>query len=209
MIKRRKIQPTSHRRSASNAAREGEVPYAPPEAVTWNRGFHRVIGYDESGFAGRDDHTYRRQAWNFIMSGGGLFNHLDDSFHVGAEDGSGTKNEAPGGGSPTLRNQLRILSEFVHHFKLASLNPDHDVVTHSPGVVTRTLSTPGQYYLIYLEGRSPTTLHLSLPSGPWRSEWINVLTGAIVHRTTHPADSALSPLATPAFTGEIALRIFP
>jgi hypothetical protein len=37
--------------------------YAYPEVVDWNRGWNRVIGYDESGFAGREDATYRRQAW--------------------------------------------------------------------------------------------------------------------------------------------------
>jgi hypothetical protein len=40
--------------------------YAYPEAVDWNRGPNRVIGYDETGFAGKTDATYRRQAWNFV-----------------------------------------------------------------------------------------------------------------------------------------------
>lgn len=182
--------------------------YANPAAVTWNRGFNRVIGYDESGFAGRENKTYRRQAWNFIMSGGGLFNNLDYSFHVGAEDGSGIANEAPGGGSPSLRNQLRILSNFVHHFELSTLNPDQNVVTHAPGVITRTLSLPCQHYLIYLEGRSPTTIHLSLPPGTWKSEWIDVLTGVIVHRANHTTHTPPTKIDSPNFTGEIALRIF-
>jgi hypothetical protein len=34
--------------------------YAYPEVVDWNRGLRRVIGYDETGFAGKDDATYRR-----------------------------------------------------------------------------------------------------------------------------------------------------
>ena len=43
--------------------------YAYPQAVDWNRGLGRAIGYDETGFAGREDATYRRQAWNFVLSG--------------------------------------------------------------------------------------------------------------------------------------------
>ena len=32
--------------------------------------------------------TYRRQAWNFVFSGGGLFNNLDYSFTVVAKTGA-------------------------------------------------------------------------------------------------------------------------
>ena len=61
--------------------------YAYPEAVTWNRGLGKLIGHDETGFAGSKDETYRREAWAFLLAGGGLYNNLDYSFHVGAEDG--------------------------------------------------------------------------------------------------------------------------
>ena len=69
--------------------------YAHPEAATWNLGLGKLIGYDETGFAGREDATYRREAWNFMLAGGGLYNNLDYSFHVGAEDGAGPAPEAP------------------------------------------------------------------------------------------------------------------
>ncbi len=75
--------------------------YAWPEAVEWNYHYDKVIGFDESGFAGSGDQVYRRQAWQFMLSGGGLFNSLDYSFFVGHEDGLG-ENSAPGGGSKTF-----------------------------------------------------------------------------------------------------------
>lgn len=182
--------------------------YAYPEAVTWNEGLGRLIGYDESGFAGSKDNTYRRQAWNFIMSGGGLFNNLDYSFHVGAEDGSGTGNKAPGGGSPTLRHQLKTLRDFLHHFELSSLNPDHQVVKASPGAVARVLSAPGHHYLIYLEGRGAQTLQLDLSPGRWHVEWLNVESGEYSSRSTVTANHGPTPVTSPVFTGEIAVRIF-
>ena len=80
--------------------------YAYPEAATWNLSLPMVLGYDETGFAGKSDAFYRRQAWNFLFSGGGLFNSLDYSFTVGKEDGTDTTNKAPGGGSPTLRKPV-------------------------------------------------------------------------------------------------------
>ena len=182
--------------------------YAYPEAVQWNQGLHRVIGYDESGFAGRDDHTYRRQAWNFIMSGGGLFNSLDYSFFVGAEGGTAAAAQAPGGGSPTLRRQLKILHDFLHQFDLATLHPDHQTVIAAPGVVARLLSHPGHTILAYLEGRGPTTLELQLAPGPWQVEWVDVESGEIVSHATVVATNSKTIIASPAFVHEIAMRLF-
>ena len=83
--------------------------YAYPEAATLNYGLNKAISYDETGFLGRDDDAYRRQAWNFLLSGGSAFDALDYSFSVGHENGSDSEPNGPGGGSPTLRHQLRIL----------------------------------------------------------------------------------------------------
>lgn len=142
--------------------------YAYPEAATWNLPLGKVIGYDETGFAGRTDATYRRQAWNFLFSGGGLFNSLNYSFTVGHEDGTDVTNRVPGGGSPTPRKQLKVLSDFLHSFDLATLRPDGDFVKQSPGVAARVLSSPDQAYALYLEGRSPVELWLDLPARRWR-----------------------------------------
>jgi hypothetical protein len=84
--------------------------YAWPEAVWMNYSWDRPISFDESGFAGQSDTTYLRQAWQFILAGGSVFNNLDYSFYVGHEDGKG-ENKAPGGAalrcvgnSPTCTN---------------------------------------------------------------------------------------------------------
>lgn len=182
--------------------------YAYPEAATWNRGHGRVIGYDETGFAGNQDATYRRQAWNFIFSGGGLFNHLDYSFTTGREDGTDTANQAPGGGSPALRRHLRGLSQFIHGFDLAQLRPDPALVTHSPGVVTRALSQPGAAHALYLQGRGPTTLTLALAAGTWLVEWISIEDGTVVQPATIRSDGTPVVLASPSFGDAIALRCF-
>ncbi len=182
--------------------------YAYPEAVAWNRGLGRAIGCDETGFAGRDDAHYRGQAWRFVLSGGALFNNLDYSFTVGREDGSDTSNQAPGGGSPTLRRQLRVLSEFVHGFELARLEPDPLLVVRSPGVVTYVLSDPGKAHAIYVEGRSPTTLALNLAEGDWSAEWISVEDGRVLqHDTLAVRPGQACTLASPRFDQAAALRI--
>jgi hypothetical protein len=209
--------------------------YAHPEAVVWNRGLNApavqpapaakrpaespanpasavqsvTIGCDETGFAGRNDSTYRRQAWNFVMSGGALFNHLDYSFTAGKEDGTDTTNKAPGGGSPALRRHLKILADFLHSFDLTTLRPDTTVVVGSPGAVSRALGSANSAYAVYLEGRSPTTLTLQLPPGHWRAEFVSPTTGALLLRRDLIADAAPVSLPTPDFPlpGAIALRV--
>ena len=181
--------------------------YAYPETVDWNRGWNRVIGYDESGFAGREDTTYRRQAWNFVFSGGALFNSLDYSFTVGREDGTDVANEAPGGGSPRLRQQLSVLSRFLHGFDLATLRPDCTFVMRAPGVVTRVLSNPGAAYAAYVQGRSPTTLAVKLPAGRWSVKWSSVEDGRSLKEESVSTEGPALGLASPDFGGDVALRI--
>src|SRR5262249_37032455 len=86
----------------------------PPDTVPLNYGLGKVIGDNETGFAGTGDSVYRMEGWDFLLAGGGLFNNLDYSFTVGKEDGTAAVvAPTPGGGSPTLRKQLRFLKEFL------------------------------------------------------------------------------------------------
>ncbi len=138
--------------------------YAWPEAVDWNYHYPKVIGFDESGFAGSGDQVYRRQAWQFMLSGGGLFNNLDYSFYVGHEDGTG-ENSAPGGGSKSFRQQLKTLSNFLHGYELEKLHPDHSLVTSSPGVIPYVLSDNSDNYALYLRAIGTTQAELEIAPG--------------------------------------------
>jgi hypothetical protein len=88
--------------------------YAYPDAVETNYALRKAIGYDETGFLGQADEAYLGQAWNFLLSAGSLFNHLDYSFSRGHEGGSDVGPNGPGGGSAALRKQIGILSRFLH-----------------------------------------------------------------------------------------------
>ena len=57
--------------------------YVWPEAVWKNYGWELPVNFDESGFYGKSDTTYLRQAWQFMLAGGAIFNNLDYSFFVG------------------------------------------------------------------------------------------------------------------------------
>lgn len=181
--------------------------YAYPEAVSLNYGLGKAISYDETGFLGRDDDAYRRQAWNFMLSGGSVFGALDYSFTTGHEDGSFSEPNGPGGGSPALRRQLHVLSHFLQSYSLVDLRPDARVVNHAAGVTARVLSNPGKQYAIYLDGNGPAELTLDLPRGQYSCEWVNVKTGTIdqLEGFTHQGGKKL--LTSPAFQNGIALRL--
>jgi hypothetical protein len=180
--------------------------YAYPEAVSMNYGLGKVISYDETGFLGRDDDLYARQAWNFMLSGGGVFDNLDYSFSVGHEDGLDSEANGPGGGSSALRNRLRILNEFLKGLPLAEMQPDANVVKHAGGVWTHTLSSASGQYAMYVDGGGPANVELSLPAGEYSFTWIDVDTGAAKDKGTfqHPGGDFV--MKAPEFRRGIALK---
>jgi hypothetical protein len=181
--------------------------YAYPEAAQWNYGVGKAIAYDETGFLGRDDEAYRRQAWNFMLAGGSTFDHLDYSFSAGHEDGSDTEPNGPGGGSASLRRQLGVLSEFLREFSLVDLRLDTDTVKRVSGVTAHVLSNPGQEYGIYLDGTGPAELTLALPPGHYLGEWVNVKTGNMDRSEDFRHVGGDKVLESPAFDHGIALRL--
>jgi hypothetical protein len=165
------------------------------------------MAYDETGFLGRDDDAYRRQAWNFMLSGGSIFDALDYSFSPGHEDGADLEPNGPGGGSPTFRHQLRILREFLDQFSILMLRPDTTTVKHATGVIAHALSNPGLEYAIYLDGNGPAELTLTLPAANYRAEWFSTRTGAIDKSENFYHAGASKSLMSPPFENGIALRV--
>jgi hypothetical protein len=152
--------------------------YARPESVRMNYGLHKVIGFNETGFAGKEDITYRRQAWRFMMSGGGLFGQLDYSFSLGHEDGTDNSNNAPGGGSVSLRKSFKVLKTFIQSLDLSTLKPDDSFIDHVEGAFAYSMKT-SRSYIIYIEPMlsNPAKIKLLLPKGNYISKWIDASTG--------------------------------
>jgi hypothetical protein len=182
--------------------------YAWPDAVEWNYHYQKVIGFDESGFAGSGDQVYRRQAWQFMLSGGGLFNNLDYSFFVGNEDGTG-ENQAPGGGSATFRKQLKILCDFLHGFELEKLHPASGAVVSAPGMIPYVLSDENGAFALYLRaiGTNQALLKLNTGDGNFQVSTLDPITGNYQDIGTTPADSGSLSLKLDVPEGELALKI--
>jgi len=182
----------------------------PPVAVAENYHLNKVIGDDETGFAGNDRvKPYRLEGWDFLVAGGALYNNLDYSFTVGHERGDAAIN-APGGGGPELRKQLEILREFMHGFDFIRMKPDNGVIKSTPpkGVTARALGEPGQAYAVYVNGNGLTELAFELPTGEYRAEWINTKTGVVDKADSFTRDGGpTTTLQLPQYDDDIALRI--
>ncbi len=103
---------------------------AKPDAVRLNYPLNKVVAFDETGGADRSDRKYRTEGWEFLLAGGGVYDHLDFSFTPEHEDGMATPLPpgTPGGGGPELRQQLRVLKEFIEGFDFLHMAPANGVV---------------------------------------------------------------------------------
>jgi hypothetical protein len=181
--------------------------YAYPEAALLNYGLGKPLSYDETGFLGRGDEAYARQAWNFMLSGGSVFDNLDYSFTPGHEDGTDTEPNGPGGGSPELRRRLKILSEFLQELPLVELAPDTTTVKHAGGVYTHLLSSRRGKYAMYVDGQGPVDILMSLPAGEYRVTWTDVVTGEAKNGGVFRHAGGNKIISTPEFRDGIAMLL--
>lgn len=173
--------------------------YAKPNAVRMNYGLNKVIGFNETGFAGKEDATYRRQAWRFMMSGGGLFGQLDYSFSTGNETGLDLTNGAPGGGSPALRSSFKVLRHFLQSLDLATLKPDETFIAHVENAFAYAMKARDAY-VIYMEPMAarPVKFSLVLPKGNYNIEWIEAISGRVIDTNKIKVLSGNTRLQSPA-----------
>ncbi len=182
-----------------------------PETVTLNYGLNRVIGDNETGFKGTADAHYRMEAWAFLLNGGALFNHLDYSFAVGHEDGTfAYPSTQPGGGSATLRRQLRDLAGFLRSFDFVKMRPAPDAVKIKPPGKRHTfcLTEPGRQHASYTTGPAKgLTLTVEIPTSRYSGFWLDPVTGNRQEIPVfHHAGGPLS-LPMPDFPDGAALKL--
>ncbi|HLG39633.1 MAG TPA: putative collagen-binding domain-containing protein [Chitinophagaceae bacterium] len=182
---------------------------SPPVTVAQNYQVDKVIGDNETGFRGTSDSTYRREGWQFILAGGGLYNNLDYSFTTGNEKGTFIyPSTQPGGGSKSLRKQLGYLKEFISGFDFIHMKPDNIVIkNHSPGEAkVYVLAEQGKQYAAYISRKKQATIEMVIPKGNYSIEWLNPLTGEIKKGKKISSDGKIS-LQLPAYKEDIALKL--
>ena len=180
----------------------------PPIAVAKNYHLNKVIGDNETGFKGNADSTYRKEGWAFILAGGALYNNLDYSFTSDFEDGTFQYPATqPGGGSETLRKQLSYLQNFISSFDFVKMKPDTSVILNTSAIKNaQVLSQSGMQYGIYIWGKGPFNLELSIPKGSYEVEFMDPLIGKFQKAQTVDSDGTIK-MTTPTFPEDIAVKI--
>ena len=183
---------------------------SPPYAVAHNYHLNRVIGDNETGFAGNSDSTYRREAWEFLLAGGGLYNNLDYSFTAAHEKGTFVyPSTQPGGGSAALRRQLGFLKDFLYRFDFIHMAPDSMLIDNGNKEKSRSysLTEPGKQYAIYFYRSSRSKIELMLPEGRYETEWMNPVSGKKYKKIFLKHSGGKAFLDFPEAKEDIALRI--
>ncbi len=189
----------------------------PPTEVTNNWHLGKPIGDNETGFDGQENRPYRTEAWEFLLDGGALFNHLDYSFAAdGHEDGTfDYPDHQPGGGNATLRKQFALLKRTVESCDIPSLRPlETAQVIRSPipkKTRVRVLGDGARHWILYSTDTGPerqVTLDLVLPPGNYTLDWIDPV-AANIARTDRLTFTDVGPRAvtSPNLPEDFALKI--
>jgi hypothetical protein len=160
----------------------------------------------------------RVEAWEFVVGGGGSFNHLNGRFT--AEDPAGKTLD-----SAQILAALKHLMEFMYSFDFLKMSPDRAfVVSGLPsGVFARGLSETGKQYALYhhhstykpgsqssytvVPGKYVDSLLLNLPGGVYKVEWVDPASGKVIgsETTTHQGGDHL--FRSPEHAVDVALRL--
>jgi hypothetical protein len=189
----------------------------PPDAVAQNYALKRPIADDETGFRGKDDRVYRHEAWEFLLAGGAIFDHLDYSFTSKHPGGTAAITTSPGGGGPAFRRQMQVLKQFMDSFDFVHMKPDNTVLKggsitaplegHEARATVRALVELGKAYALYVRGGTQAELRLELPAGKYAVEWLDPKTGKTEKEETIDHAGGVRPLTSPAYQEDIALRV--
>ena len=182
----------------------------PPNAVTLNFGLNKVIGENETGFNGQKDSTYRKEAWELILTGGGLFNNLDYSFTTDHENGTFQYPEKqPGGGTPAFRKQLGYLKKFMDSFNFVAMKPDTTIYSRGLSGKNKVivLAEAGKQYALYWMGGKQVNLEIQLPKGEYSILWLNPLNGKTEKKSSFSHSGGIAKLESPNYLEDMALRM--
>ena len=182
----------------------------PPDAVAQNYALEKPIGDNETGFKGTADDHYRMEAWEFLLAGGALYNHLDYSFTVGHEDGTfAYPKTQPGGGNAGFRKQMALLARFLNGFQFIRMKPAREMLRGElpKGSRSQLLAEAGRQYAAYFKGAARTRFTMELPAGDYELQWIDVVTGDAARSTKRAHRGGAAEFEIPAELNEVALRL--
>ncbi|MBN2764019.1 MAG: hypothetical protein JXR41_13075 [Bacteroidales bacterium] len=180
------------------------------DIVSRNYKLNGVLGNDETGTT-HDNTLCRREGWETIIAGCGVYNNLDLSFLYTDESGSTAPvAPCPNGGGPECRGWIKILKDFIYGFDFIAMKTDNSVIVSGVpgGARVRALVREGRQYAIYIRGGSGIiNLEVELPEGKYQVQWLNTKNGNIDKTEKIRHKGGALKLTSPSYSEDIALSI--
>lgn len=160
----------------------------------------------------------RVEAWEFIVGGGGSFNHLNGRY-MAEDPGANTPDNAQ------IVRALKSLRDFMYSFDFLKMSPQRVFLVSGipPGAYCRGISETGKQYALYHHhsrkiadntsaytvtlGSYVEDLEINLPGGTYQADWVDPASGALLGSETFTHQGGDRIFSTPAHTVDIALRI--
>ncbi len=153
---------------------------AHPESVLLNYSLDKVIAFDETGGSDTSDRKYRTEGWDFIIAGGGVYDHLDFSLRRTTKTDWQClfRTARPAAADRKCANILPCSSNSSRVFDFLRMTPSDAVIQRSTirpaedqqrsrkNQPSRVLAEVGKAYAIYVNGGTQAELMLDLPAEP-------------------------------------------
>jgi len=143
-----------------------------------------------------------------------LFNHLDYSFTTDNEDGTNVVQKGePGGGSRELRQQLRLLADFMNSLNFIRMKPVTDATVRPDvnGTSVNGLEEEGKVWAFYLSTKDTvnvtTILEVNLPAGSYDVNWLDTKTGTETTEQHNGHNGGWLQIKSPEYLRDIAVKI--
>ena len=176
-----------------------------------NFGLNKAIGDDETGFRGIHDRPYRIEAWDFLVAGGAIFDHLDYSFTTDHEDGTAKiVDPTPGrrrAGDPPAVSDPQAVHRGIRLREDGAGQEGRRSPVRPRRRSVRALSEPGRAYAIYGHGGKKLELSLELPAGRYQAEWLNPAHGKIGKSEQLETRGKRLEISSPEYEDDVALSI--
>ncbi len=167
---------------------------------------HGILGFDETSDVdfGSTIAQVRSDAWQFLLSGGAVYDHL--SWTYTPTDARGTSAVGQ-----LTRQHLKVVKDFVASLPLVRMKPLHAAVRQlARETYAYVLAEPGNVYAMYLkskDGVRQLMLEMDLPQGCYQVQWIDPLSGAVIASRQCTSVGRWTQLDLPLFVCDIAAHL--
>ncbi len=152
----------------------------------------------------------RREAWEYMLSGGSGYDYLDLTVTTGDPDGCGAV-EFPDGqhyDGETMREYLRHLNGFLRSLDLPHMRPGGPPLLNAPRTAgVRMMGSEDGSCALYLQGDGVGRLTMVVPAGEYEADWYDPRTGAWGARERLSSRGEATQLRVPRYQDDIALRV--